>query len=140
MTHVFLNPDGTQPFGVIAIIAAPTGVTYSSQCAGTSNENRSIEGFVIPVAGEEQADEIHGWFWKRFHGNSNSRDIEWSESLTNELGKLIRTIPIWSTGHDENDERHFLSLDENRIHECAEAWIPVSTPYGIGILTLRNSD
>jgi hypothetical protein len=31
-------------------------------------------------------------------------------------------------------------LDKARTAECVEAWIPVFTPYGRGILTLTNSD
>jgi hypothetical protein len=41
---------------------------------------------------------------------------------------------------DSDDKREFLQLDVARMHECVEAWIPVVTPYGRGILTLKNSD
>ena len=140
MPHVFLNPDGTQSIGAIVVVASATGVTYSTQCAGLSNEHRALEGFVIPVGGEKLADEIHKWFWTRFHGNCYPPMVEWNQKLIEELKVLISRIPCWRTESDGEDERLFLNLDENRMQECAEAWIPVSTPYGDGILTLKNSD
>ena len=140
MLHVLLDPDGTLAFGVVLIISSKTGVAYSAQCGGTSNELRTIEGFLIPVGGTDLADAIYGWFWNRFRGNCHQSNVEWNAKLMNELAEIVATIPCWKTNLDGHDERGRLKLDENRIQECIEAWIPVSTPYGNGILTLKNSD
>ncbi|GAA4880348.1 hypothetical protein GCM10023235_70810 [Kitasatospora terrestris] len=38
------------------------------------------------------------------------------------------------------DEPHPLRLDESRIREADEAWIPVITPEGPAVLMWHNSD
>ncbi|MGM1060082.1 DUF6210 family protein [Saccharothrix sp. Mg75] len=43
-----------------------------------------------------------------------------------------------ATGHDE--EPHPLLLDGSRMSEADEAWVPVLTPDGPGVLVWSNSD
>lgn len=38
------------------------------------------------------------------------------------------------------DARIFLKLDLQRIDDLTEAWIPVQTAYGRGVLIFDNSD
>lgn len=140
MPHVFLNPDGTQEFGLFVIVEFTTGVTYSQQCAGLSNDLRTIEGFLIPIADQDSGRQVLDWFRTRFGSNSHPHGGEWPSELIVEIRTLVASIPCWFTSHDGNDQRLFLELDSDRIRECAEAWIPVITPYGRGILTFDNSD
>jgi hypothetical protein len=39
-----------------------------------------------------------------------------------------------------DDERAFLDLDRSRLEELTEAWIPVRSAYGPGVLVFANSD
>ena len=41
-------------------------------------------------------------------------------------------------GHDE--QSHDLKLDESRMPEADETWLPVITPDGPGVLMWNNSD
>ena len=143
MLHVFLNPDGTQKLGLFVIVEHPTGVTYAQQCAGFSNDLRTIEGFLIPVADRDDAQRVFDWFWARFRGNCYPNCVEWTDEFISQLRELVAQIPCWMThsdGPEGVDQRLFLQLDLDRINECVEAWVPVITPYGRGILTFENSD
>ena len=51
----------------------------------------------------------------------------------------VAQIPFWTSLRD-TEERRFLELDEDRLGEADEAWIPVATSDGPGILVWRNSD
>jgi hypothetical protein len=139
MPYVFLNPDGTQETGLYVIVEHETGVKYATQCGGVSTEVRALEGFLIPVGGPKAAKKIFYWFWKRFRGGCSHGKVKWKEEWIVELAKLVAEVPCWLTRAND-DVRFALELDENRIDECVEAWIPVRTPYGPGVLTLQNSD
>jgi hypothetical protein len=140
MPYIFLNPDGSENLGLNLIVEHPTGVLYGQQCAGLLAEIRTVEGFLIPVGGPDAARRVHDWFWKTFPGNCYP-PIVWTEDRIRELAGLVAQVPCWLTRPGgEGDERHSLVLDEGRLDECVEAWIPVRTPYGRGILVLENLD
>ena len=142
MPHVVLDPDGTQEIGLVVIVEAQTGVTYEQQCGGHANEQRTIEGFLIPVGSLSDARKIYDWFWATFKGNcypSPGRSL-WTPDTISQLQLLVGQIPCWHSIRNGQDERHYLKLNTESMDECVEAWIPVFTPYGNGILTLNNSD
>ena len=143
MIQVELDPDGTQGIGLLVIVKAATGVTYRQQCAGLATESRTVEGFLIPVGGPKAAKKLFDWFQSTFHGgcySSSSRGSPWTPETSATLAELVAEIPCWRTDGDGRETRHFLQLDTERMDECVEAWIPVITPYGPGVLTLDNSD
>ena len=142
MKHVVLDPDGTVDYGLVVIVEADTKVTYHQQCAGLLTEARSVEGFLIPVAGRVAAQKIFDWFWSEFKGNCYPSQFStlWTQERTARLGELVAEIPCWHFDGGVRDKRDGLRLDTEIMHECVEAWIPVVTPYGRGILALRNSD
>ncbi|MGS2617385.1 DUF6210 family protein [Micromonospora sp. LZ34] len=43
-------------------------------------------------------------------------------------------------GTSHSEEVHPLRLDESRMREVDEAWVPVITPDGSGVLVWFNSD
>lgn len=55
------------------------------------------------------------------------------------LRASVGGIRFWSSD-GVCEEPHFLQLDESRIREADEAWLPVLTPDGPGILVWNNSD
>ena len=142
MPRVILNPDGDADIGLIVIIEAKTGVIYEQQCAGHATEQRSLEGFLIPVGGTAEAKKIYDWFWDTFKGgcyHAEERKL-WDAERVDQLRVLVGEIACWHWSDDGKEERHMLQLDATRTKECVEAWIPVRTPYGLGLLTLANSD
>jgi hypothetical protein len=144
--YVFLDPDGTQDFGLLVVVAAPTGVIYAHQCAGLRTEIREQEGFAIPVGGPNAATPLVTFFRPRFRGNPPSRTFggvsTWTDADVQALEALVDSIPLWRTLPDgEGDsERAFLKLDINKLSDATEGWIPVHTVYGPGILLFKNSD
>jgi len=145
MLYVFLNPDGTQHDAMYVLVESSTGVEYAHQCAGTATWTRVAEGFLIPVGDSTNALALTNWFWKSFKGASYRPAPDWGESRIAELRQLVEQIPCWRTqcdeGRDERrDERLFLKLDEMRLTECTEGWVPVESPYGRAILIFDNCD
>jgi hypothetical protein len=142
--HVFLDPDGTQEFGLFAVVAAPTGVTYAHQCAGFATEVREVEGFLVPLGGPSAARPLVDWFARTFGGNPPFHGSpfwdQWTLERVDELAALVAAVPMWRIDRKEGDDRFFLALDRARLHELTEAWVPVRTPYGPGVLVFANCD
>jgi hypothetical protein len=141
MIDVMLDPDGTLDLnlGVLVVIRSPTGVTYRTQCGGYACLAKSVEGLIIPVAGPETAKRIYDWFWSSFHGWCCNGRSDWTAEWTQQLRELVAEIPVWYS-QDGKDERGLLLLDDERLDDCSEAWIPVQTKYGPGVMVLANSD
>ena len=129
---------------MLVVVVLPTGVTYAHQRAGLRTEIREVEGFVIPVGGPEAAAPLLTFFRTRFQGNPPSRMSgvapTWTEADVQELDALVRNIPLWKTMRDGGSKRALLKLDISKLSDATEAWIPVQTAYGPGILLFKNSD
>jgi len=149
--YIFFDPDGTQPLGLIAIVAAATGITYAHQCGGYATEIRQLEGFAVPVGDATAAQPLCAFFAQRFHGNPpiGERNAEkrsyggWTAADLEQVDLLLGHIALWKTypeGSGMDDEREFLHLDRNRLDELTEGWIPVRSVYGPGVLVFANSD
>ncbi len=142
MPHVVvLDPDQSQRLNLHVIVEAATGVIYQQQCNGYYCDQRSLEGFLIPVGGAAETQKVYGWFWTNFTGYSGLPEL-WTEEKRGQLAALVAEVRCWY-GRDidgRDAEPHYLQLDTTRMDQCVEAWIPVVTPYGRGILTLINSD
>jgi hypothetical protein len=142
--YIFLDPDGSRGVGLLVLIAAPTGVTYAHQCGGLETGVRELEGFAVPLGDEEAATPLVAFF-KAFQGNPPSICSPfgniWTETLIADLGRIVGAIGFWHTRrHPDDDRRLFLALDTERFAEATEAWVPVRTPYGPGVLIWDNSD
>jgi Family of unknown function (DUF6210) len=145
---VYLDPDGTLTEWIAIVIRRETGVVYGTQCAGVATEQRFIEGYLIPVAGAKyDVDEGNievGPFRALFH-DQDACKWSWSgRALPSErlalLKNLLETIPYWCCNLDGDDQKHRIRIDEACVEEIAEAWIPVHTPDGPGVLLFQNCD
>ncbi len=163
--YVFLDPDGT--FGgtyrrgwIAVIVEAPTGVIYANQCHGISTAVMSVEGFLVPLGGvKSDVDDEPQLIDPReltdvFHGNTGDpcRDggdagcAQTGPGLPRKLRKVLANrvseIPFW-VNHPDDDSRTRrvpLELDLRREGEILEAWVPVLTPLGAGMLVWGNCD
>ncbi|ULH18261.1 DUF6210 family protein (plasmid) [Deinococcus sp. KNUC1210] len=127
--YVFLDPDGTQGAGVVVVVQAPTGVVYASQVGGHENDERSIEGFGIPLFHPQPLERLT-LFFGRYLGKPPSRrnaSDGRSERDLLELADIVGGIPLWRTSR-ERDEPAFLKFDRDRLEELTEGWVPVVTP------------
>ena len=140
MRRIFIDPDGTQKdyFGVI--VRHATGVVYVQQCGCTSTQEREAEGYFVPVfpggAGDGAGSRFPADLTALFHkdGIGNSTGITADKKIR--LAEILEKIPWW----DLDEKQTHLRLDEERLSDAIEAWVPILTPDGPGILTWPNCD
>jgi hypothetical protein len=134
--YVFLDPDGTiGDFGLLLVVRASTGVTYAHQCGGLATEIQKAEGFPVPLHPQDQAGLKA--FFDRYHGNP---PMVWEKDELKELARIVACIHAFRTTADDDDTRANLTLDDGRIEELTEGWVPVISPMGAGVLVFQNSD
>jgi hypothetical protein len=136
--YVFLDPDGSQNFGLCVIILSPTGVEYAHQCGGLGCDLRKAEGFLIPLG--DVSSSLIAFFDENWRGGTLGPESVWTDPQVRRLAELVGEVFCWKTIEHGNDERQPLILDNSRLTECLEAWVPVLTAYGPGILVFENSD
>ncbi|MBB1254060.1 DUF6210 family protein [Streptomyces alkaliterrae] len=136
--YVYLDPDGMDGEWLHVIVEAPTGVVYQQQYGGTACRQGRLEGFLVPLTGADALDALRELFEEHFRG-AGTRNHSWSAEEQERLRLIVEDVPYWfCDGRDE--EPRTLSLDQGRMHGTDEAWIPVTTPDGPGVLVWLNSD
>jgi hypothetical protein len=144
--YIVLDPAGDGDIGVVLLVAAKTGVFYSNQCGGAHCLQNEMEGFLIPLGYPEAVDSLKALI-DFFREDDLCTGIV-KESNIPRLGKIVEKIVYWETyppswsEHDFTGEekRLFLELDLERLGDLVEAWVPVKTAYGPGVLTFLNCD
>jgi hypothetical protein len=149
--YVSIDPDGSIDIGLLVIVEHSSGVIYGVQCGGTAMEERHVRGYIVPVGGirstvDEDLSRIEPAEFRRvFHDGDVCRS-DWRGAILpierrEQLAQLVREVPFWSTapGSTESD-RTALELDSRRLDQIVEAWVPVQTPDGPGILVWDNCD
>ncbi|MFQ6199471.1 DUF6210 family protein [Streptomyces sp. NPDC000405] len=138
--YIFLDPDGTgsDQGWVFVIVAASTGVVYQNQGGGISCIQYEQEGYLIPVFGRGLDSELKGLFTRELK-DQGTRLMDWPTDL---LGQLRAAVAFYVYGSANRDDLlpTPLALDDSRLPEVAEGWVPVMTPDGPGILVWANSD
>ena len=142
---VFLDPDGTNTdyFGVI--ISGRTGVLYEQQCGGTDCLQMSLEGYFIPLGGtnykgdgEINPEYLTSLFHTGRRCTHGGADLQGSTLLDGDrlmkLKDYVKNIPIW---FKDCSFQLKLAEDSNRIYE---AWVPISSPFGSGVLVWSNCE
>jgi hypothetical protein len=147
LTRVFLDPDGSggDIFGVI--VQRATGVAYGAQCEGVRTDERYMEGFLVPVSGlvfnpEEGRINID-MLRSAFHVDGvclhGTGDFDPSDHI-GALRYAVSRIPFWHVDAKGETQRVQLELDTSLVGEAVEAWVPVLTPQGPGVLVWPNCD
>ncbi|MEU8825841.1 DUF6210 family protein [Streptomyces sp. NPDC048636] len=136
--YVYLDPDGMDDGWLYVVVEAPTGVFYQQQYGGTACRQGRAEGFLVPVFGPDALDTFTELFEKEFRG-AGTRHHTWTDDERHRLRAIVEDICYWECdGHTEKPRS--LRIDESRMHELDEAWLPVRTPDGPGVLVWNNSD
>ncbi|XVU27232.1 DUF6210 family protein [Actinoplanes sp. CA-054009] len=135
--HVSLDPDGLA--GLCVLVAAPTGVVYHHQYGGTACRQGQQEGFLVPLAAFSALDELREIF--EVHLDSvGTWNYQWPDEELDHLRRVVSDVSYWTSDDGRSEEPKPLTLDESRLRDVDEAWIPVETPDGPGILIWPNSD
>ena len=136
---VFLDPDGTSGGGwLYVVVRADTGVLYQQQYGGTACRQGQVEGFLVPLSGPAELAALRDLFEGRFRG-AGTWNHAWSDDERHRLREIVGSLGYW-TSDGTTEEPHALRLDESRLSETDEAWVPVRTPDGPGVLLWFNSD
>jgi len=134
---VFLDPDGTLGGGwIFVIVQANTGVVYQSQCGGANLRTAQAEGFLVPLTPGEALYAIRVLFLE-VSRNFGTWSYPWPVRYRDRLREIIGSIRYWA-GDGEVDLPYELELDDSRIREVDDAWVPVITPDGPGVLVWRH--
>lgn len=142
---VELDPSGSLQQGWMAVVIRhSSGVVYVNQSGGVACQQRVVEGYLVmlgntPFRADEpptKSDKLNAVFH-----DGDACKWEWTGAAVPEdrirwLRKLVRQIACWSFEGGLGR----LELDLARKNEIAEAWIPVITPDGPGVLVYRNCD
>jgi len=145
---VYLDPVEGWSEWLAIIIEHPTGVVYGHQCAGTATDQRYVEGFYVPLGGP-RFDVDNGAlesldFTAPFHRGSHCTHGWGTPPLPEDrLAKLrteVEKIPYWRHTNLDAYTREHVKIDTDRVVMICEAWVPVVTPEGKGILVWANCD
>ncbi|MCX2949336.1 DUF6210 family protein [Lentzea sp. NEAU-D7] len=136
---VFLDPDGSAGDGWLhTVVEAKTGVVYQQQYGGTACWLGQVEGFLVPLSGPEGLRALRELFERDLRG-AGAWGRDWSDAERGRLREIVAMIGYWACDGSE-EEPSVLRLDESRMRDADEAWIPVITPDGPGVLLWCNSD
>jgi hypothetical protein len=136
---VSLDPDGTGgDRWLYVVVEAKTGVFYQQQYGGTACRQGQAEGFLVPLFSPEELDGLRELFERHFRGAGTWNHV-WADDERDRLRTIVGSIRCWACD-GSTEEPHSLRLDESRMHQVDEAWVPVITPDGPGVLVWCNSD
>ncbi|MFL1432693.1 MULTISPECIES: DUF6210 family protein, partial [unclassified Nocardiopsis] len=105
---------------------------------GTACRQGSAEGFLVPVHGSDALDLLRELFERDLRGaGTGGRPL--SPPHRDRLDAALAEVVHWAC---DGTEEHpgSLAVDEDALGELDEAWIPVRTPDGPGLLVWCNSD
>jgi hypothetical protein len=139
MTTVTIDGSGfiLHPWMAV-LVPHRTAVTYELQTGGTGCLPRKIEGYLVPVFDQEGFDSLRSIFEVTLEGAGTNRGVEWSGALLDRLRKAVDRIRMDSSEGGPGEVK--LILDESRLTELDEAWVPVKSPDGPATLIWPNSD
>ncbi|MER6568203.1 DUF6210 family protein [Streptomyces sp. NPDC001093] len=138
MRYIYLDPEGTGAGWVFVIVAAETGVVYKVQGGGHRCAQYAQEGYLIPVFGrglDQELKEIFVGAWK----GQGARHADWPPALLDRLRAAV-AFHVYGSANQDDLFPTPLALDESRLADVDEAWVPVVTPDGPGVLVWENSD
>lgn len=139
--YVSLDPDGMAggTGWLHVVVRAQTGVIYQQQYGGTACRQGQVEGFLVPVFGPKGLSPLRELFEEHFRG-AGTWNYKWQASEVERLRKAVSGVGYWAPDESGTASACPLQLEERHLGEADEAWVPVRTPPGPGILVWSNSD
>lgn len=116
--------DGLTGDWLALLVAAPTGVTYTTWYGGEVERDGALEGYLVPLRAPAVQAVLRRLFEQTF-GGTGTWGFAWPEVHLTTLSEALAGIS--------------LELDRDRLDQADEAWVPVVGPDGSGILTWANS-
>lgn len=129
---VFIDPDGTGGAWTHVVVEAPTGVFYQQEYGGTSRRQGQAEGYLVPMSMESGAIDALASVFAPFRGGGAGGHV-WAGAELDALRAAVGAVQFWSCD-GAAETPHLLRLDESRLAEADDEWLPVLTPDGPGRL------
>ncbi|MFI9365230.1 DUF6210 family protein [Kitasatospora sp. NPDC053057] len=120
-------------------MAAPTGVVHQNQCGGHACARYEQEGYLVPLSGTDLDEDMNEIFVGELKGWDKC-GLEWPAGVLDRLRAAVDSLGMYGSGRSGDLYPPPLVLDEPWLSEAAEAWIPVITADGPGVLVWENSD
>ena len=138
--YVQLDPDAMADGAawLYVVVRAKTGVCYRQQYGGTACRQGEAEGFLVPVLGAGSYVQLRELFEGHF-GGAGTWHHRWRDKEIESLRDVIQGISYFASDALTATRRP-LRLDERHLSDADEAWVPVLTPDGPGVLVWFNSD
>lgn len=139
MREVVLVPDAEEDEPFLAVVVRhPTGVRYHQQYGGTACLQGSVEGYAVHVEFPARAlAELVPLFVDELRGAGVGRRDR--AMVVERVRPVVAGLRYTVVAGDEWREAG-MRLDEERVEELDEAWVPVVTDGGPGVLMWGNSD
>lgn len=142
--------DGPAEGWLYVVVRAPTRVIYKHQYGGVMCRHGEVQGYLVPVFGDQALAELREFFEGTLGAlGTTTHDRpevthDWSQDQLDLLRRAVAQI-FWGADDDPDPpwklaEDVPLVLDEGRAEQVDEAWLPVLTPAGPGVLWWSNSD
>jgi hypothetical protein len=99
-----------------------------------------VEGFLVPVHSPAARAMLDDVFVRDLKGTGLwGGQRAPSPEIVERVAKAVSLVRYWEANPDAAEPRS-LELDRDRLKEIDEAWLPVRTPDGPGVLIWPNSD
>jgi hypothetical protein len=135
---IFLDSDGTGGEWMHVVIAHPTGIEYQQQYGGTACRQGTVEGYLVPVWAPDELAILRRVFEGHLKGaGSWSQRFTWPPKELTTVIEAVERITFWPSDHGAPERLRF---DHDRLADLDEAWVPVVTSDGSGVLVWANSD
>lgn len=122
---------------MLVLVPGATGLVYEHQCGGPSRRRMEIEGFLVPAWAQPEATEaLDHLFAVVAGGNGILAEGEARTEAVRTVGEAVERIWYRGTG----ERLAALRIDEARLDELDDAWVPVLTPDGPAYLTWVTSE
>jgi hypothetical protein len=151
-----MNASGDWPEWLAVIVRRPTGVVYLHQVGGLACHPYLVEGVMVMVGLYKYEPDSTGAllpakldldaFTEVFHEGKHcvygGPGFNLPAERLEKLRRLVADVPYWRIDQHVQGELapYRFCLDESRIDEIVEAWIPVDTVNGPGVLLYENCD
>jgi hypothetical protein len=122
--QVLLYPAGTPHPWWGVIIECHTGIVFAHQCGDEAAVLKRAEGYFVPLDG------------------AAAPRLDALRHAGETLPALVAAIGYWPSNDQPvlDPARMHLALDHSRLDEMCEAWVPVITPDGPGVLVWDKGD
>jgi hypothetical protein len=135
-----LSGDEGSEHWLYLVVARQTGVRYLQQYGGLRCRQAEQEGFLVLVSAPSELNALRTLFSGELGGVGILTGLQRDRLLAKHTSYLREVLHLIEYPSNYSEEARHIALDEARLSELDEAWVPVSTPDGPGYLAWANSD